>query len=492
MLRSVKITSIVLAVLYITYHLVTLSYDPLPGKDETQLAGIAYKFANQNSMISETGKDSEFIKESFVCAPAYFILTGLSFKLFGFGIFQFRLINLFFGFFLVLIFSRVLKLYNFSATHVLMLTVAFLSDPFLEQSLHEANNILLSLALMILSALILFNELEKEKLRLGTVLLSGLLAGFALLTTPLISFIYLTLSTLCMGWLIKNFSPKHLLKAFLWFLPVILIYTFWTFYSFEGIPGLLSYYKESGAAYFGFFKPVNFIPKSEWLLIVCAILCLLYKLVSDEIKVNYFYLFSLLSIVVFYITVIDKGPYSVLIVPFYYFIIADSLKNISLKDVKNPFLYLSLVLLTFNFSSSSMNGFRAITEIENRNYKEADAFIKEHIPSGSKVIGDPVYFYSVKKAGSDFELLNDLRRSERNDEVNSRQLDYDYLIVTDLARKSDPETIVNYLSQAKYRKVARFEIKNSGYNADLYVRLKFDQPLPTAGLMLNVQLYLSP
>jgi 4-amino-4-deoxy-L-arabinose transferase-like glycosyltransferase len=505
MLRPVKIAFSFLALLYIAFHLVTLSYSPLPWYDETYFASMALNFIDHHSFIPMIAYHAKVLKEDLAYGPVYFILTGLSFKLFGFGIFQFRIVNLLFGFLLIWLLLEILRIYHFSKTTILIITTAFMLDPFLQLSLHEARMDLVTLALMLSSAFIILRSMEGNNIKRSDIFLSGLLAGAALLTTPRIGFMYITLSIVIIIWLINNFSKKNLLNITLWFLPVLIVYAFWMFYAFGGVQELLSYYKErskeSLVGYAGFFKPVYFIPKHEWLLMICAMISLLYKLVSEDLKFNYFYLFSLLSIIFFYIIVVDLGPYSVLIIPFYYFIIADSLKGFSFKEIKNPFLYLALILLLFNLSYFSFKGLQVVASLEQRDYKQPDAFIKNYIPKGSKVLGDPIYFYSVIKAGSDFQYFNKNASNEKREKMHREQYDYDYLIITDQSRLRDPEAVLLYLSNSKFKKVARFEkelsyltkklsglslistLENSGYNADLYVRLKFDQSLPTA--MIN-------
>jgi hypothetical protein len=504
MSKFFKVIFSVLAIFYLIFHLVTLPYNPLPWYDETYFASIALNLAHHGTFFPMVAYHAKVLKEDIAYGPVYFIFTGLSFKLFGFGIFQFRVINLLFGFLLVWIFSKILRLYHYSTTTILIIIGAFLLDPFLQLSLHEARMDLVTLALMLSSGFLLLRSLENGNLRITIVVFSGLLAVAALLTTPRIGFIYITLCLVFMLWLVKNFSAENLLKAAIWLLPVIIIYTCWIFYAFGGLTDLLSYYKElskeEAAGYVGFFKPIYFIPKHEWLLIICAIICLLYKLVSEDIKLNYFYIFSLLSIVVFYIIVVDVGPYSILIIPFYYFIIADSLKDLSFKDLKNPLLYLSIILLTFNVGYFSLKGMQVAGSMEQRNPQEAEDFIKNYIPAGSKVVGDPLYYYAVIGAGSDYQYFNKYASNEQREQWHREQYDYDYLLITDQSKVRDAEAVLLYLSNAKFKKIARFEkessaftkklshlglvspTENSGYNADLYVRLKFDESLPTASI----------
>jgi 4-amino-4-deoxy-L-arabinose transferase-like glycosyltransferase len=505
MSKQVKILSVFLALLYIGFHVVTLSSNPLPWYDETYFVSITRNLTDHGTFFPMVAYHAKVLKEDFSYGPLYFMFTGISFKLFGYGIFQFRIVNLLFGFLLIWLFSKILRFYNYSRSTMFIITAALLLDPFLNLALHEARMDLVTLALMLSSSFLLLKSFGEKNLKAPQIILSGLLAVAALLTTPRIGFIYLTLSVIWVIWLIKNLSKENVLMASLWFVPTIIFYFGWVFYAFGGIPELLEYYKElqkeEAAGYVGFFKPVHFIPRHEWLLIICAIISLLYKLLSENIKLNYFYLFSLLSIIVFYIIVVDVGPYSVLIIPFYYFIIADSLKDMSWREMRNPFLYLSLILLIFNFSYFSVKGLQITASMQQRNYKQADAFIKNYIPPGSKVLGDALYYYSVIKAGSDFQYFNKYATLEKREKMHREEYNYDYLIITDQSRARDPEAVLLYLSNDRFRKIARFEKKpsaftqkisgmglisateSSGYNADLYIRLKIDQSFPTARLI---------
>lgn len=505
MSKSVKITVLIIGLIYLAFHLATLAYNPLPWYDETYFASISLNWQNHGSFFPMIAYHAKVLKEDFAYGPIYFILTGLSFKLFGFGILQFRIINFLFGLLLILVFSSILRLYKTNTTIVLIIAVVFLFDPFLNLALHEGRMDLVTLTFMLISALLLLGSLESGKLKNRELILSGIFAVTALLTTPRIGFIYLALCIVFLIWLIKNFTFQNFMQATLWVLPVIIIYSAWMFYAFGGVKELLAFYrelsKEEAAGYVGFLKPIYFIPKHEWLLIMVAIISLLYKLLLEEIKMNYFYIFSLLSIIIFYLIVVDVGPYSILIIPFYYFIITDtaeSFKSFSFKKAQGPFLYLVSILLLFNLAFFLLKGMQIIGSLEQRDYQPADSFIRNYIPRGSKVVGDPLYFYSVIKAGSDFQYFNKYGTDEEREQKHREEYDYDYLIITDQSRKREPETILIYLTKAKFRKVGRFQkkpsvfsnklsemgvvsaVEDSGYNADLYVRLKFDETLPTA------------
>src|SRR3954469_703237 len=101
MSKHLKIICSVLAIFYLTFHLVTLSYNPLPWYDETYFASIALNLTHHGTFFPMIAYHAKVLKEDIAYGPVYFIFTGLSIKLFGFGIFQFRVINLLFGFLLV-------------------------------------------------------------------------------------------------------------------------------------------------------------------------------------------------------------------------------------------------------------------------------------------------------------------------------------------------------------------------------------------------------
>lgn len=107
---------------------------------------------------------------------------------------------------------------------------------------------------------------------------------------------------------------------------------------------------------------------------------------------------SLIAIIAFYLIVLDWGPYSTFVIPFYYILIFYSWSLIpSIKGLNVLYSLPVFFVLVFNLSYSVIKADQVLVSRKVRDPKVADTFIRENIPPGSRVVGDALYFYSVKK-----------------------------------------------------------------------------------------------
>src|ERR1700733_12767355 len=93
--RNITIIALVFS-LYVIYHLLSLSYSPLPWFDEVCFASITHDYMQHHTFF-DTTHDLSVRVQSIQYGPVYFVLQSLMAKLFGFSIFTFRFTNLFFG-----------------------------------------------------------------------------------------------------------------------------------------------------------------------------------------------------------------------------------------------------------------------------------------------------------------------------------------------------------------------------------------------------------
>jgi hypothetical protein len=122
-----------------------------------------------------------------------------------------------------------------------------------------------------------------------------------------------------------------------------------------------------------------------------------------------------------------------------------------------------------------------------RNSQTAENFVRQHIPQGSKVVGEAMYYYAVranKCAYQMFEVYEDLPTRER---IQREKFGYQYIIVTAHSTWRHKEVVEYYLKQnPKARKIASLKFvpsptvlwlsrlarlsqtENAGYSADIY------------------------
>ena len=96
-----------------------------------------------------------------------------------------------------------------------------------------------------------------------------------------------------------------------------------------------------------------------------------------------------------------------------------------------------------NLAYFGLKNTQIIASMLQRDFAVADAFVKKHIPKGSKVIGEPMFYYSVIKAGSDYQYMDLYNTLEERERLLRVVYDYEYLVVTEHIEWRKPQ-IPNY------------------------------------------------
>ncbi|WP_157638315.1 hypothetical protein [Flexithrix dorotheae] len=148
------------------------------------------------------------------------------------------------------------------------------------------------------------------------------------------------------------------------------------------------------------------------------------------------------------------------------------------------------VLFLFNIGFFFLKNFQVIESQKQRNHYKLGQFIKKNIPENSKVIGDPLFFYAVIGAGSDYQYF-DLFSTLEERELNHREnYDYDYLIISEQTKLRNIGIANYYLKKAEFDTVATLnlpqtelsqsinnsglvsEMEKNGYSCVILKRLK--------------------
>lgn len=485
MLSRENILLVLFFITYMIYHVYTLAISPLPWFDETYFVSISKSLAETGKFVAEVSKEMGRKEERFTYGPVFFMLQAMSYKVFGFSIYSFRWIPLVFGFLTVMMTAIVLRRFNSSPKVVGLMIVLFLLDPFLNMVLHEGRMDLVVIFFMLISMHLLFKGMETERYKM--YFFSGLSSSVALLTTPRVAFLYIALGLILLFSLEGKSLKQSLLKISLWIAPIIFLYTAWVFYAFGGFKELYSYYQRLSGEFLG---GSLYIPKHEKLLIAMTILAVIIGIIQRGFSFfNKMVIMSILSIILFYMIVRDYGPYSTLILPFYYFLLVQGVKDSKLS-FKNYSLYPLLIIFIFNLSFFTVKAIQVIAEADIKDPKLADQFIKDNIAIGSKVIGDAQFYYSVIKAGSEYRLYDQYFSDEQRERLLREEFDYDYFIVSERAEEYQAEKIAVFLKNGQFKKVATLKYPESelakrigrlgivssaerhGYNATILVRIK--------------------
>lgn len=425
--------------------------------------------------VSETVRGD---KQSLAYGPLYFLLTGSIFEIFGFGIWQGRVLNMIAGLATVIFMFLYYREKKKSLFISVLLGISFLLDPLLNQTLPSGRMDWLAIVLAFCS--IYFMQKDTRR----ALVISSILAAASILTTPRAALLFLPLLPI-IGWRFFNGDVKWK-TIIIWAVPLSLMYLLWIFYAFKGFSGIIQFYSDMAETYVG----GNFyIPRGQWPLIMIFLLSFSYSIFFNrEVFKKKEIIYCLLAIGSFYILVKDWGLYSVYVLPMYYYCIFTFL--ISQIQVKRVTLVPLLALLTVNLAYSSLKAVQVVADSNRRQNQKAQLFIQNNIPAGSKVVGDGLYYYFAESANLHFELIDAYGTMKEREEVQRNVFDYDYLIVTQQSVIRYPWLIEHYMNNASFIPVDSLktpqsllskhvlklgllsDMERNGYDAVIYKRVK--------------------
>lgn len=400
--RKEKIVVILFLMAYFIYNALTLSYSPLPWYDEVWYAGITKSWLENGTFHGTVCPYFYQYKEVLTYGPLYFITTGLSIKLLGWGIFQFRVVNLFFGIGVLFMSYIITRKYVKKQAIIYFLLILTATDPLFMQNIHSGR--MDSCALFF--ALVTYVFLLKDDKKLIHFFLAGITTAITILFTPRSSILFVSLLIFLIYHLFRNFR-FYFKGLIIWGITILTLYIGWIFWGFGGFDYFLDFYLKNNSTFVGGF--IGFAPNIRTYqlpLIIFAGLFLISTLLIKKAKeipaILYLIIFNIL---LFYAIVTDTGMYSIYVIPFFYIGIALSIELITKIPAKIK-LIVPVILLIINFSIAATKLIIVVYDYSLRDYKYVDEIVAKTIPPDSKVIASDRYFYSVTKNKCHFETID--------------------------------------------------------------------------------------
>ncbi|MCS6821725.1 MAG: hypothetical protein NZ551_07635 [Microscillaceae bacterium] len=489
----IRLLSGIALAIYAFLQFYSIPYSPLPWFDEVFFADISYNLYKNGTFIPQVAIFQPEYSYGFV----HFLFAALSFKFLGFGLIAYRWLNYLFGALVVWMWLKILqKEQPISQDSQPFWALLLLCDPLFNLSMHEGRMDLTALFFMLLG---IYFVQDKQAINWKNIIFSAVCIALALLTTPRIGFLLIALGGYWIYYLFLNWR-KNFFLLIGWCLIIFLLYSIWVRYAFGSYYAFLNYYLGDTQwkiykTYLGF---SGYIPKQSYLLITVSIFSMLivffFALKTQTYKA--FYAFIVASIVSFYVIVYDLGPYSIFIIPFYYFWIA-KISHLQTNFLpKWVFALPAIGLFFFNLSYFSLKNIQIFTSLAQRSPAHAEAFVRKHIPPKSRVVSEPMYYYAVKRAGSEMQFMNYFEELEQREHRQRTKWQYEYLIVTEHLLWRDKPTVSYYFSKADFEPIAHLHIpqnsfsrwldaqgwlsttERTGYNAIIYKRIPTNPEIP--------------
>ena len=169
----------------------------------------------------------------------------------------------------------------------------------------------------------------------------------------------------------------------------------------------------------------------------------------------------------FHCLVFDTGSYSNLVVPFSYTIIGTTAslaykgERMAAKSLRSLIASAPMFLvMTFNILFFTVKFLAIYITAEIRDPRYVNAFIKKHIPGGSRVIGDEMYYYAVRQASSDFQYMHMFKEDDERECYQREVYQYGYLLWSDKLQYTRPALLKVYQQKSRLVQVAAFHFKS--------------------------------
>lgn len=432
-------------VVLIIWNLLSLVYSPIAWFDEVFFASATHSLISGNGLSVEL----DHFEPLVIYGPVYFLLTGAVTKLFGFGIFQFRIVNLLFAFSSVLLLGKILNKLNVNKGMSYFIQILMLTDALFVSNSHSGRMECVALFFVLGAYLIYLSQFNRTIIK---ALLISTLLTLAVLTTLRVVVICIPIAIAQLIKFVKSHSWGEL-SVYL-FTPLIL-YGIWVFVAFGSVSGMLSYFTQpptdgivQQSLFERFVKGNWMISKTHYPMILASLLSIFYFCKKGEIKDMVVFI---APIILYYFLVRDTGIYGVLILPFYMIIIALGITKIGSETRKYFHVTYKTILvlcMLVNCLLFIVKAYTVITTMERRDPRLARTWVKDNIPYGSKVAGDYQYYYAAVDNGCQFKRIF---RSGAKDEV----------IFNDVIDNFQPDYIVLGKNNKKTEKLSLFQ--SSGF-----------------------------
>ena len=427
-LRLQRLLILFIVVIYLISLLYKIGYVQKPWYDEVFMSDISRSMLLENSLNSNIKLISPVKVMTY--GPVYFYFQKYILSLIGYGMFQYRLLNLISGLILIVLFAFQLSRLKLKREYII-LYVALVAFNFSYVSNLCSGRMDLFAVMLYLLGLILFANNKRNSvsiLRLSIVLVAGIITALSYLSTPRVGFYLLIypLSLICEQFTVtkKRRNILYYLIFGLGFIVPILIYIN---DQFGGISSYIAFYHNMerfyGASDITKMNKAISIPLLFWVFSFIL-------LAKNPRKFADPMLLSIMIIPAIHLLFIKQdGPYFPMMFPFMYATIVLMLNEYNKKILSViPVSIVIFSLLTFSSSTVSNFAYFDVT-----NPKLIHEFVRSHSIRNETVLGNFEYYYVLKSFNNDFksvyllELKNQLSQQILDDyEIKKAMLSEEY------------------------------------------------------------------
>ena len=448
------------------YHIATLPISPLPWFDETYFASMTLHFLETGEFFPDIGPLLErYYPQAKAYGPAYFLVTAAFFKTLGFGLIQLRLPALLFGFLFLPLAFKIMEFSGIQSRIRLLILGIMAFDTIFLQNIHSGRMDSMALLCTCFGVFHLLQGFRNE--RWLSFAIAGISFGLAILTTPRIAVNLLGPAVMTLMFFLWSPGQKRFGFGLLVCAGIIGMYSIWVFWGFGGFSGAYQYFfgRPKEVLYYqnlaeGYVSIRKYIPVFQY-PILGIFVCFLTVGLYFRRGLDILFWIGLINLVAFYVLVKDTGIYSIFAMPWLYLCLGSLAQNFSYhKSIPRYFTAAFILILGMNFSIFIIKNTTVWLFASSRDTTKVQEQISAQIPKGSRVIGDEVYYYFVKSAGSDFQYLErgagtDLRKAYHLNTYN-----FQYIVV-----RNPPSNVYEfefYKRGHTFRPCGQIQMENPG------------------------------
>lgn len=437
-------------------QLLVLPFNPLPWFDEVYFADVSLALAETGQMKLRM-LPSAVKGEVLFYGPVYFYLQALILKGVGLDILQFRLLNFVSGLGLVLAFRQFMRAFGFRPLEFQLFPLLLFITPVFWQNMHSGRMDLLATLLGFAGFSLLIQSWKTNRTSLAVW--AGLMVAASFLTTPRMVFLLGPLALLSLflipGWQWRAF----LAFAFSALIPVLA----WFIWKFDSPASYLAMFRGGAVGrHIGIYGEDSVIFRYPALYPVYALVALAGILSvrkgSWKNLEGKLILFSFLVMMLFHLVVVERGPYSAMVLVFYLLFIALSLREDSRSGLRKWFLIsCGLILISYLAMQTGKVGI-ILSQIEERLPERFEHNFSNPSLEGKRVVSSFEYYYELKKRKIPFCPYQIAVNPWDKVKYQLDTFQCQYMLVS--RQDLNSHTILEYLNSGKFVEEKQFRSQN--------------------------------
>jgi hypothetical protein len=411
--QKYKIFIFIAALLYVIYHLITLSYSPLPWYDEVSFASITEDFI-QHHTFHPVAISISVPWENAMYGPLFFALQSAIVKVLGFNMFSIRISNLLFGFADIYLVYKICQYFEFKRQAIVVTVLLLTFDLSYNQFLHSGRMDFMTI-FFFLSSFLVFKDIPAQPVKDTVVpaLLTGVLLACAFLTTPRILF---TFSFYCCYFVYELYENRHtylknvLIKYLLIAITFGTIFYVWIYLKFGGLGNYIyvNYTSNEMVQRHVGFKLNEIKPNEGMFFFAYAIVCIILLAINRQLYKNARLLLFTVPVIISFIVLVGggfAGRYYAMVAPFTTLLVAGVSADVySSNRLFRMINYGVIAALMLTFLVKAFYVFATLPDREPALHEQK---IMQYIPARSTVAGDFEYYYFARRKNCYFQSLKE-------------------------------------------------------------------------------------